>query len=245
MFRACPDPVISCGILFLRGIFEPLGLPVDPATLSVLMVRRKDSMSYMEFVRGKYDTHDTEYIKKLLSNVTVQEQKYILEEPFEALWKRLWGNSRDIDSFEYNIARDKFNSLDLKSLIIPSQFSEPEWGFPKGRRSRGETDLECAVREFWEETNIPESAYNVLETTFTENFVATNNIHYKHKYFVAVLKDSKMINLNQKLTPAQRREVSSVEWKSLAECKRITRPHYVDRKRLITELERTVSLGFK
>jgi 8-oxo-dGTP pyrophosphatase MutT (NUDIX family) len=245
VFRACPDPVISCGILFLRGIYEPLGLPVDPATLSVLMVRRKDSMSYMEFVRGKYDTRDTDYIKKMLSNVTVQEQKYILEEPFETLWKRLWGNSRDTDSFEYNVARDKFNSLDLRSLVIPSKFVEPEWGFPKGRRSRGETDLQCAVREFWEETNIPSEAYTVLETTFTENFVATNNIHYKHKYFVAVLKDSKLINLNQKLTPAQKREVSGVEWKSLAECKRITRPHYVDRKRLITELERTVSLGFK
>lgn len=202
-------------------------------------------MSYMEFVRGKYDTRDTDYIKKMLSNVTVQEQKYILEEPFETLWKRLWGNSRDTDSFEYNVARDKFNSLDLRSLVIPSKFVEPEWGFPKGRRSRGETDLQCAVREFWEETNIPSESYIVLETTFTENFVATNNIHYKHKYFVALLKDSKLINLNQKLTAAQKREVSGVEWKSLAECKKITRPHYVDRKRLITELERTVSLGFK
>jgi len=199
----------------------------------------------MEFVRGKYDTHDTNYIKKMLSNVTVQEQKYILEEPFENLWKRLWGNSRDTDSFEYNLARDKFNSLDLKSVVIPSKFSEPEWGFPKGRRSRGETDQECAVREFWEETNIPAEAYTVLETTFTETFTATNNINYKHKYFVAVLKDSKHINLNQKLTPSQRREVSAVDWKTLAECKKITRPHYVDRKRLITELERTVSLGFK
>jgi len=146
VFRSCPDPVISCGILFLRGVYEPLELPVSASSLSVLMVRRKDSMSYMEFIRGKYDSRDTEYLKRQFLNMTVQEQKLIVEEEFQTLWTRLWGNNRDTESFEYNLAKDKFYAVDRKKLValVPSHFNEPEWGFPKGRRAKGETDLECA-----------------------------------------------------------------------------------------------------
>lgn len=248
VFRSCPDPVISCGILFLRGVYEPLKLPVSASSLSVLMVRRKDSMSYMEFIRGKYDSRDIEYLKRQFLNMTVQEQKLIIEEEFETLWTRLWGNNRDTESFEYNLAKDKFYAVDRKKIIglVPSHFNEPEWGFPKGRRAKGETDLECAEREFFEETNIPPDAYTVMENlTFSETFTGTNNIRYKHKYFVALLKDSTLFTLRQKLTPVQRREISSVGWKTLTECKNITRPHYSERKKMITELERTVSLASK
>jgi hypothetical protein len=118
VFKSCPDPIISCGILFLRGIYEPLEVPVDSKSISVLMVRRKDSMSYMEFIRGKYDSHDTEYIKKQLENMTIQEQKFVLTSKFETLWSKLWGNSRDIDSPEYDTACNKFSSLNLKKLIL-------------------------------------------------------------------------------------------------------------------------------
>jgi len=248
VFRSCPDPVISCGILFIRGIYEPLKLPASPSEISVLMVRRKDSMSYMEFIRGKYDTLNTEYVKKQISNMTIQEQTAIVNEEFDTLWTRLWGNSRDTESFEFSIARDKFNSLNRAELVkaVPSKFVEPEWGFPKGRRVRGETDVQCAVREFWEETNISESAYTILEhPTFSESFTATNNVRYRHTYFIAILKDSTSIDLKQKMTLAQRREISRIEWKTLTECKNITRPHYVERKSMITELERSVSLAFK
>ena len=244
VFRSCSLPVISCGILFIRGTYEPLQIPVDPKTVGALMVRRKDSMSYMEFVRGKYEIHDVEYIKKQLQNMTTGEQHLILTETFENLWTKLWGNDRDISSPEYQLAKSKFDSLDLKALVssVPSKFIEPEWGFPKGRRMRGETDLQCAEREFFEETNIPKEAYTIQENlVFSETFIGTNGIKYKHVYFVAFLKDSKIMNLKQKFTSSQRREISSIAWKSLSECKQITRPHYVERKKMISELERRIS----
>lgn len=248
VFRSCPSPVISCGILFIRGTYEPLVLPADPRTIGVLMVRRKDSMSYMEFVRGKYELHDMEYLKKQLQNMTIAEQQSIVNEPFEALWTKLWGNGRDLDSPEYEMAKNKFEALDRKLLVtlVPSKFAEPEWGFPKGRRMRGETDVQCAEREFFEETNIPKEAYTIRpDMTFSETFTGTNNVRYKHVYFVATMKDSKIMNLKQKFTANQRREISSIGWKTLAECKNITRPHYVERKKMITELERRISTASK
>jgi 8-oxo-dGTP pyrophosphatase MutT (NUDIX family) len=197
----------------------------------------------MEFIRGKYDPVDHIYIKKLLSNMTISEQKLIETEEFDTLWSKLWGQGRDTHSFEYEISKTNYESIPRGQLVhdAKSTHVEPEWGFPKGRRSKGETDVDCATREFWEETNIPGNAYDVIERLrFTEVFTGTNNIKYKHIYYVAILKDSKLIDLSQKLTTMQKREVSAVSWKTLKECKEITRPHYVERKAMIGELERRI-----
>lgn len=244
LFRSCSLPVISCGIILLRGIFEPLVLPCDPKELSVLMVRRKVSMCFMEFVRGKFETGDKEYIHRLIENMTSQEQMLIVRNDFETLWSKLWGNSRDRNSAEFEIAESKFNSIDKSTILCDTgSFNEAEWGFPKGRRSRGETDLQCAVREFNEETNIPEEAYKIIPNLeFTEVFTALNNIRYKHIYFVACLKSSKFIDTSKKMTPMQSREISAVEWKTLKEATSITRPHYTERITMIEELSRKVSI---
>lgn len=243
VFKTCKDPVTSCGILLLRKTSGPLSLPCDPATTSVLMVKRKDSMAYMEFIRGKYDPSDSTYIQRLLKHMTKQEQEQINTEEFDTLWTKLWGVGRDTHSTEYFTAKENYDKINRKQLIqsAHSPFTDPEWGFPKGRRSKGETDLECAVREFWEETNIKADAYTVIPTmSFTEVFTGTNDIKYKHIYFVALLKDASLLPNEKALTSVQRREVSEVGWKTLSEAKQITRPHYIERKKILSELERRI-----
>lgn len=244
VFRTCKDPIISCGIILLRGIYEPLKLPVDPKIVSALMVRRKDSMSYVEFIRGKYEVSSTDYIRTLISNMTVSEQQSICSQSFETLWTKLWGAGRDNFGAEFDIALDKYNRMDREKIVaeVPSVYSDPEWGFPKGRRMRGESDMDCAVREFFEETNIPREAYGICEDmTFTEVFKGTNDVLYKHVYYIGLLHNSRLINLKQKLTQTQRREISAVEWKTMSECKKVTRPHYSERKSLLADVERTIA----
>ena len=243
VFKTCKEPVISCGIMLLRGIYEPLKLPVDPKTVSILMVKRKDSMSYMEFIRGKYDASDVDYTGRLISNMTQAEQKLIVDEEFDTLWTRLWGTGRDSHSQEYMISKDKYTKLDRTRMIqeFPSPYKDTEWGIPKGRRARGESDVDCAIREFLEETNISRECYDLKTVSFTETFKGTNNIDYRHIYFVALLRESRGINLKQKLTPMQSKEVAAVDWKTLSECKHIIRPHYAERKALITDVEKFVS----
>lgn len=207
------------------------------------MVKRKDSMAYMEFIRGKYDPSDSAYIQRLMKNMTKQEQERIVTSDFDTLWTTLWGIGRDTHSTEYFTAKQHYETINRKSLVeqVPSVFTEPEWGFPKGRRSKGETDLECAVREFWEETNIKSDVYTVIPTiSFTEVFTGTNDVKYKHIYFVALLKDSSLLPNEKNLTSTQRREVSEVGWKTFSEAKEITRPHYTERKKILIQLERII-----
>ena len=230
LFRTCRDPVLSCGILLINS---PT-LPVVASNIEVLMIRRKDSMSFAEFMRGKYDPDDTSYVATLMKNMTLKEQASVATESFETLWRQLWGDDRQ--SVDFVHGRDRFNQLDRVGLMRNnlSEYTEPEWGFPKGRRMRGETDMACAVREFGEETNIPREAYVVLKNIILEEtFVGLNNVRYKHVYFVALLKQPDLVNLNQRFTPMQRREISGIGWKSIGEAKALVRPHHTERLAMI------------
>jgi 8-oxo-dGTP pyrophosphatase MutT (NUDIX family) len=237
LFRTCRDPVLSCGVLLIDSSV----LPVSPENVHVLMIRRKDSMSFAEFMRGKYDPTDEPYVATLVKNMTLKEQAAVASDSFELLWKQLWGDDRM--SSDFTSSRDKFNQLDRIGLMRNnlSIYTEPEWGFPKGRRMRGETDMACAVREFGEETNIPREAYTVLKNIlFEETFTGLNNIQYRHVYFVALLTDPEMVQLTQRFTPMQRREISGIAWKTIAESEALIRPHHIERLGMLQQLRATL-----
>jgi 8-oxo-dGTP pyrophosphatase MutT (NUDIX family) len=237
LFRTCRDPVLSCGILLI----DSPSLPVNPETANVLMIRRKDSMSFAEFMRGKYDVTDLGYISILIKNMTLKEQAGIACDSFELLWKQLWGDDRT--SADFAPSRERFNQLDRVKLMRDnlSTYTEPEWGFPKGRRMRGETDMACAIREFGEETNIPRDAFVVLKNiVLEETFTGLNNVQYKHLYFVALLKDPAEVNLTQRFTPMQRREISGIAWKTLDEAEALIRPHHIERLGMLEQLRSAI-----
>lgn len=237
LFRTCRDPVLSCGILLI----DKPKLPVSASDTRILMIRRKDSMSFAEFMRGKYEVEDLDYIGRLFKNMTLVEQCLITCSPFDTAWKHLWGDDRS--SSEYAISKEKFESLDRLQLMTNnlSCYTEPEWGFPKGRRMRGETDLDCSIREFNEETNIPREAYIVLKNmVLEETFMGLNGIRYKHIYFVALLKEPNLVNLQQRMTPMQRREISGIGWKTFNEALSLIRPHHVQRETMLNQLQSVI-----
>lgn len=233
-FRECKKPVLSCGIILLRNKKEPnraTSLPL--VDIEMLMIRRKDSMSFTEFVRGKYEPNDTVYVKRLLDNMTQSELTILQTVPFEQVWTRIWATDRH--EREFIVAKERFDRIVHIVKDSKSPYTEPEWGFPKGRRFRTETDIQCAEREFYEETNIPRSSYTVVtDVVFTETFLGTNGIPYEHKYFLAIQKIH--TNIHQKFTSAQKREISAIGWKTLNDCMALTRPHYSGRESLLNEL---------
>lgn len=233
LFRTCRDPVLSFGIILI----DSAQLPVKPDDIRVLMIRRKDSMSFAEFMRGKYDPANAEYVARLFANMTLEEQTTLICENFDTLWRRLWGDDRSCS--DYAVSKEKFEKLNRTRLMLDniSHYDEPEWGFPKGRRIRGENDMDCAIREFFEETNVPRDAYQVFRNLLLEEtFTGLNNVRYRHVYYVAVLKHPEMIHLSQPFTTMQRREISGIAWKTITECVGHIRPHHVERKAMIDQL---------
>ena len=102
-------------------------------------------------------------------------------------------NVKKNDIVFYNTQRNKYESLIsldngnyLKSLIKNTKNGELIWEIPKGRKEKKETDIDCAIREFKEETGINMSFYSILYNInpVTEHYT-NDNCGYKHSYFIA------------------------------------------------------------
>jgi 8-oxo-dGTP pyrophosphatase MutT (NUDIX family) len=126
------------------------------------------------------------------------------------------------------------DGVSLYELIRRSttNWTETEWEFPKGRRERKEKEIQCALREFEEETGIGRNRITIIENLlpFEETYIGTNFKSYKHKYFLAYTKDKTSLNNFQKS------EVSKLEWTTYEDCMLAIRPYHLEKKKIITNI---------
>ena len=131
-------------------------------------------------------------------------------------------------------------TVTLNDIIQKSttNWQETEWEFPKGRRNHKEKDLECALREFEEETGILQTKITIIENVlpFEEIYIGTNHKSYKHKYFLAYYSNDSLDDLNN----YQIEEVSKLEWKTIDQCLESIRPYNLEKRKLITNINKVL-----
>ena len=241
-FHECKHPITSIGIIMFRSYDN---------TVQYLMIKRKHSLGFVEFMRGKYPVQNYEYIKNVFSEMTVHERELIKKSTFDELWLHLWGEqfSNQYRS-EENTSKDKFELLkngienkvkyNLESIIDETKtiWNDAEWGFPKGRRNFQEKDLNCALREFEEETGFLRSNVHLVQNIipYEEIFTGSNMKSYKHKYFVG--------HINSNITPTnkfQETEVSEIKWLTYDECMEYIRPYNLEKCNILTKLNKVLT----
>ena len=97
-----------------------------------------------------------------------------------------------------------------------NNYPTPEWEFPKGRRNNREANLQCAIREFEEETDLDSSEYTIIENALplTEEYVGTNGVRYKHIYYYALYVGNKQLTINRDKYE-QYSEIGDISWLSI------------------------------
>ena len=244
-FHQCKLPITSYGIILFRPSLKGT---------QYLMIRRKDSFGYIDFIRGKYSPYNIEQLQHTINEMSVNEKKQIITEPFNKLWTMMWGTTSE-NQFrsEESISIKKFELITngvyinnvkytLRDLVEKSEttWTETEWEFPKGRRNPQERDLDCGLREFQEETGYSQNNIAIIENIlpFEEIFIGSNHKSYKHKYFLAYMSEYKnqekddVVNLQN----YQKSEVSKLEWKTFYECLKSIRPYNLEKKKIITNI---------
>jgi ADP-ribose pyrophosphatase YjhB (NUDIX family) len=256
-FRSCTAPIYSYGILAVKvpntlwNQAEKLcasdsyvnGFPHED--IQYLMVQRRDSIGFVELLRAKYKVNDLAYIQTQIEGTTLTERQALKTKTFEQLWIDLWGASTfETKQYrqEYEQAKQKFEQLkqgiDIEGTSItldelldstPVKWDTPEWGFPKGRRNVGETDIACAIREFQEETGLGRNEYCIFEgmEPILETFFGNNNIHYCHVYYLAFVPES------CSLQPETSNEIGGLGWFSLKDALDKIRPTNVEKRELL------------
>ena len=210
----------------------------------VLLVQRRNTIGMIEFIRGKYDVTDFDYIVKLFNMMTFDEKRILRQHESFDMIRTVIGLKREYNyKNEYDEAKRKF--MELKKNAICDQvnalldksytkWSSPEWGIPKGRRNNKEYDIECAIREFVEETGIKYKNINVYRNIkpIEELYTGINGVVYKHIYFIADIKNTPEANENMSRVEKGgflNYEISNIKAFSLSEAHKLIRPYYVSK----------------
>lgn len=207
--------------------------------IQFLMVQRKHSLGYMEFMRGRYSIDNINTLIHLLEQMSPNEINDISNKDFDYLWNGLWdlNNIKNKNHHkEYIQSKQKFYQIKLNHPNIFTEtkplYSFNEWGFPKGRREAYESDLVCAIREFEEETGLEETNYNVLEKCkfIRENLTGTNGVYYAHNYFLSIIND------NTDSKDDTNREIGQTKVLNILECLDKIRPYHKNKIRIIKHI---------
>jgi ADP-ribose pyrophosphatase YjhB (NUDIX family) len=123
-FHQCKSPITSHGIIAFREN------PLKNNIREYLLIRRKDTLGYIDFMRGKYSIYNKKYILNMIKQMTNDEKARLITQPFSKLWTDLWGSlTTDDKSVKGTSGSDsqctKRNKHDAKSLSIkgPDHFS--------------------------------------------------------------------------------------------------------------------------
>ena len=238
LYKDCRLPITSCGNIVIR---------LDSSEPKVLMIQRKDSLCYIDLIRGKYDINNKIYLQTLVNKCSNEEKQNLLNKEFVLLWKDLWLLPEDYTmTDDYLRSYKKFNDIKNDNVYNFKYFIEnsdtnyecSEWEFPKGRRNMNENDFECARREFSEETNYDSKDYDIINNVspFTEEFLGENNVRYKYIYYIGKLNNyDKILNLdpnnNDQIT-----EIKDIQWLTKGEALDKCRDYHHSRKQLIHKI---------
>lgn len=198
--------------------------------VKILMVRRKHSLNYIEFLRGKYEL-ETLKDKNIFKLMSYDEIQKIKTNDFNVLWNELWTVTANdkIYKKEYNLSKNKFNTLiknnfyNLLDCMDDFKYMEPEWEFPKGRKNLHENNLNCALREFNEETHIDLDSLNIMKSlNIMEDYIGTNMKNYRHIYYLA----NTMTEIEVSQDNVQLNEIGDIAWFTIPEAIEKIRPYY-------------------
>ena len=216
LFNHCKMPITSTGVIAFRY--------TTSGSIEYLLIRRKETLGYIDFMRGKYSVQNKDYIMNMFKQMTEYEKGRLLTVNFDTLWRDIWGEGfyNNRYKLEESISREKYNSLvlgivlrndfyTLEDLIQKSRayptWTEPEWGFPKGRRN------------------------SVLP--FEETFMGSNYVSYKHKYFLVYMNYCDTLNMDN----FQLSEVSKMEWGNIDICMDRIRDYNLEKRRIIANVD--------
>jgi 8-oxo-dGTP pyrophosphatase MutT (NUDIX family) len=228
------------------------------------MVCRRFSLGFIEFIRGKYETTDIDGIIKLFEQMTQIEIDFIndnsdydiilyhflnkFNEDKLTVLNRVYDDKKY--SSEYYDAKIKFEELlnaewhlETQTIYnlyfftrnIKPKWNKPEWGFPKGRRSRrNEENVLCARREFEEETGYNFDEYTLLNKIdpIEEILTGTNGIKYKHVYYISLNK----FDGEKKIEDIDFFEIGDIKWFTYEDAIDIIRPYHLEKKQILTQV---------
>jgi len=230
-------PITSFGIICFRIN--------ESRELEFLMICRAHSFGFIDFIKGNYSISNLKHLQSIIDEMSIHEKNSLLTESYEVLKNMLWKTAIKLENYTSEDLSNKIKFENIKDNILKelienskTEWDEPEYEFPKGRRSGQERELDIAVREFEEETGYSRDMIKVINNIapFEEFLIGSNYKFYKHKYYLAYINNN--INIMDKY---QNSEVSKIEWKTIDNCLESIRPNALEKKQVIKNIHKLIT----
>lgn len=261
-FKDCKKPIQSYGVLAwtLRAVNGANAAPGDfppiessdfihrmrqlyasgEYKLMVCLIRRRHTIGFEAFVRGKYN--DVDELITHRDRMTVAERSMIEHLDWEHLYTQVMAE-KDLRYMQREKRRAKvmYDEIDIPAFVASAvtNYEQPSWEFPKGRRFAHERDQDCALREFEEETNVPVADVLIVPASpnayLREEFCGTNKKMYRNKYYVGIVHPETDGPFLDQANSSQTSEVGAVQWFDYEEAMGVMRPFFQEKKRVLQE----------
>ena len=203
--------------------------------IEILMVKKKYTIGYSTFVTGNYEINKVD-LYNIFDNMNLSEISNIKELTYNEIFHNFWYKDNTEENFKkYYKKYKKFTQSNLYKDVLNKKYSiddKREWEFPKGRKKNyEENDLECAFREFKEETGISlDNKYIINEINpVIERIQGTDGKTYVYKYFICCID----YDLNFDIDNVELDDISFFNFKDALN---IIKNKYIDRKKILTGL---------
>ncbi len=228
----------------LRNVDDLSVVTENMELIKFLLIRRKHSLGYTEFIRGNYIKDNINGIIYLFQQMTPGEIHKISTNDFDTLWKDFWGSDtrkKSLNKKQYMESKEKFESLQNKNGVelsidfyiknVTPLYNVAEYGLPKGRQQRGESDIECAMREFCEETGYSEHDVRLITNVkpIIENMTGTNGVSYRFVYYLA----EDISNNVPSICERNANEVGDIGFFTYDETQNLLRDYHIEKKNVI------------
>lgn len=212
----------------------------------VLVVNKRCTYAFLMFIFGKYNECEIarrfakrradesasgkisdDNIIELFNKMTLDEKLVIMTHDYLRMWYHFYLTERtDAHYYKHRAKFEQTFMQDggrrLNDLLRKSKINGAEiWEIPKGRRDDAkETDLNCAIREFREETRIEKNKYKLHSDKTLQVTFISDNVKYVYKYYVAFA--TAEINTHVHVSNATTlSEIKEIRWMTLDDLRRV------------------------
>lgn len=106
VYHSCKSPITSYGCITYR--INPIKNRIE-----YLLICRKNTLGYIDFMRGKYSPRVLYYIMNMIKQMTIAEKEGLLCKSFATLWKELWGETVVSSRYKYEESNSRNNFLQI------------------------------------------------------------------------------------------------------------------------------------
>jgi 8-oxo-dGTP pyrophosphatase MutT (NUDIX family) len=215
--KQCLNPIKSYGIITYHVDSDQI--------VWILLVERKYTYAFCDFIKGNFENinelgwlvdefTDIELLLVFEYYIDDYKQLFTSTIPHQTVLTKTY--SRFVEQYTKVLTPNKDKLvLQARKLLKESnrRMKDMMWEIPRGKKNYWEKPINCAMREFSEETGVCKKKliHRKDINVVCEKIVGTNNLEYEFSYYVMKLKDKENVYINSQLFE-QHSEIRNVCW---------------------------------